>query len=388
MPIPSRAGYQFDGWFTNSQGGTRVNEETVCSAVNGITLYAHWSTAKYYTCFDLNYGSIRPNIFGLMDSSGTANGISVDYDRDSGSLTYNGTAQGTAMVFRQPMPVARGEKLLLTGIYESGSVTGGTAYVEMYFSDIDRTQVYKFHLPKSGSVSGIWEIPKTGTFDLNVNFYGTGETADNYKVKLKIERVSSAEAAPTEYSPTAAFTEYSRPIGALPSPVRKGFHFDGWYTSPDGGERVGESYTVTSAGTLYAHWSGPVLQSSIAQIDYENGRIFGIARGLTSLDGIFTLSQSGCSPEFVSISPTVRTGSRVNVIKDSSVYESYTVIISGDVNGDGRVDGEDSVVTECIAQSMLQSASAEMRLAADFDGSGAVDSADAALLQRAGLFLD
>ena len=388
MPIPSRAGYHFDGWFTSAQGGTRITEDTVCREVSGITLYAHWSTGKYYTCFDLNYGSIRPNIFGLKDSSGTSNGISIDYDRDSGILTYNGTAQSTAMVFRQPVPVTKGEKLLLTGTYESGSLTGGIPYVEMYFSSVDYSQVLKFNLPKSGSASAIWEIPKTGTFDLNVNFYGTGQTANNYKVKLKIERVDSADAAPTAYSPTAAYTEYSQPIGALPSPVRSGLHFDGWYTQPVGGEMVSESYTVTSSGTLYAHWSGPVLQSSIARIDYNSNRIFGIARGLTSLDGIFTLAQSGCSTEYVSISPTVKTGSKVNVIRDGKVYESYTVVIAGDVNGDGRVDGEDSVVADCIAQSMQPDCPDEMRLAADFDGNGTVDTADTALLRQAGLFLD
>ncbi|MBQ7549614.1 MAG: hypothetical protein IJT03_07910, partial [Clostridia bacterium] len=125
-----------------------------------------------------------------------------------------------------------------------------------------------------------------------------------------------------------------------------------------------------------------------ARIDYNSNRIFGIARGLTSLDGIFTLTQSGCSLQYVSISPTVKTGSKINVIRDGKVYESYTVVIAGDVNGDGRVDGEDSVVADCIAQSMLADATDEMRLAADLDDSGTVDAADAALLRQAGLFLD
>ena len=45
--------------------------------------------------------------------------------------------------------------------------------------------------------------------------------------------------------------------GTLPTPVRNGYTFDGWYTSSSGGSQVTSSTTVTQTEnhTLYAHWT-------------------------------------------------------------------------------------------------------------------------------------
>lgn len=43
LPIPTRAGYTFDGWYTALTGGTKVTEDTVVTATANHTLYARWS---------------------------------------------------------------------------------------------------------------------------------------------------------------------------------------------------------------------------------------------------------------------------------------------------------------------------------------------------------
>ncbi len=40
LPSPTRDGHTFDGWFTESDGGSRVSDETVITA--NVTFYAHW----------------------------------------------------------------------------------------------------------------------------------------------------------------------------------------------------------------------------------------------------------------------------------------------------------------------------------------------------------
>lgn len=46
-------------------------------------------------------------------------------------------------------------------------------------------------------------------------------------------------------------------LGTLPTPLREGYRFDGWFTLPEGGERVSEEtvYTGSEDWTLYAHWT-------------------------------------------------------------------------------------------------------------------------------------
>jgi len=42
LPIATRDYYTFDGWFTEAEGGEKVTEETIMTALTDITLYAHW----------------------------------------------------------------------------------------------------------------------------------------------------------------------------------------------------------------------------------------------------------------------------------------------------------------------------------------------------------
>lgn len=42
LPKPSRDYYTFDGWYTEADGGEKITEESVITALTDITLYAHW----------------------------------------------------------------------------------------------------------------------------------------------------------------------------------------------------------------------------------------------------------------------------------------------------------------------------------------------------------
>ena len=48
---------------------------------------------------------------------------------------------------------------------------------------------------------------------------------------------------------------YGETLGALPTPTRKGYKFQGWYTESSGGTKVTASTEVTSNMTLYPQWS-------------------------------------------------------------------------------------------------------------------------------------
>lgn len=58
MPTPIRSGYHFDGWYTEKDGGTKVEETTIMSSRAAHTLYAHWSEAKYNITLDPNGGNL------------------------------------------------------------------------------------------------------------------------------------------------------------------------------------------------------------------------------------------------------------------------------------------------------------------------------------------
>lgn len=49
-------------------------------------------------------------------------------------------------------------------------------------------------------------------------------------------------------------------MGNLPTPIRDGYAFAGWFTAPDGGTQISATTTATADVTYYAHWlvKGPV----------------------------------------------------------------------------------------------------------------------------------
>ena len=74
MPVPARDGYRFDGWYTAADGGSLIGETTRYTTQGNLTLYAHWSAARYKLIFDANGGTC------------TRESQEVDYNTPLGSL--------------------------------------------------------------------------------------------------------------------------------------------------------------------------------------------------------------------------------------------------------------------------------------------------------------
>ena len=55
LPVPTREGYVFDGWWTASSGGTQVTTSTIVTGSQ--TLYARWTIKIYSVVFNANGGS-------------------------------------------------------------------------------------------------------------------------------------------------------------------------------------------------------------------------------------------------------------------------------------------------------------------------------------------
>ena len=56
LPTPTREGYEFVGWFTQSDGGAKVMADTKVTTASNHMLYAHWTQNVYDVRFDANGG--------------------------------------------------------------------------------------------------------------------------------------------------------------------------------------------------------------------------------------------------------------------------------------------------------------------------------------------
>ena len=93
----------------------------------------------------------------------------------------------------------------------------------------------------------------------------------------------------------------------------------------------------------------------------------------------------------VAFSGNIGTGCTVTVTAADSgtLYDTYTLIMFGDVDGDGWYDGQDATIVNCIASGMLtrEKIGEAKYLAADCNHDGEVDSSDVLILEKAGLLL-
>lgn len=146
-------------------------------------------------------------------------------------------------------------------------------------------------------------------------------------------------------------------------------------------------------GLLIVPVSFAVVSESGVVRDFDNRFLYGLpadgsledlqAQGYLSITGPGHFEYDGEGP--------LGTGSKVSLVRDldSLIFQTYEIIIFGDLNGDGLTDGTDAVIVYLLASGMLgmEDVGEAAYFAADVNNDGLVDYIDAELLEDAGLFL-
>ena len=131
--------------------------------------------------------------------------------------------------------------------------------------------------------------------------YGTGQKETRNVGATFDSWNTAANGTGTRYLPGAAYTRNDSLIlyaqwtygtmGALPTPTRDGYRFDGWFTAATGGSAVNANTAVTGNMTIYAHWQ---LNATFT-ITYDANGGTGAPGSQTKYEGI-TLKLSATKP--------------------------------------------------------------------------------------------
>ena len=125
-----------------------------------------------------------------------------------------------------------------------------------------------------------------------------------------------------------------------------------------------------------------------AAFDSTDSYIFGFAPGITSLDDYTDILVDGYEWTYIPGQfGGFGTGTKAELKNGDTTVAEYTLLIYGDVNGDGWYDGEDAFLTNLIVAGMLTQENIPDYLwrAADCNHDGVIDEADVDLLSGAGL---
>ena len=123
LPTPTRTGYTFNGWYTASSGGTKVESTTQVKTASNHTLYAHWAPVTY--------------TITLNNQSATSAGTATAYYQYNTTKTVNGTlcyyytTSALTTCLTNGYTITKPTKTGYTfGGYYTGTNGSGTQYVD------------------------------------------------------------------------------------------------------------------------------------------------------------------------------------------------------------------------------------------------------------------
>lgn len=216
LPVPSRVGYTFSGWFA---GEERVTAGTANHLTDDLHLVARW-TQKTNISYTIEHwveyvaSGVNPGYTGGSLQSMTHNGVTHKYYRYAAPAFEDGIANGRLELASRTLD-ALSDDLVMDGYTPSGANVYSVTVAP------DGSSVFPLFYDRNRY---------TVSYDANSGSLGSGEVRTT--------------------------VTYGSLYAVMPSATKAGYTLLGWYTDAHGGDRVqaGDVCKVTADQTLYAHW--------------------------------------------------------------------------------------------------------------------------------------
>lgn len=177
------------------------------------------------------------------------------------------------------------------------------------------------------------------------------------------------------------------------NPSRDGFIFLGWSADAEGTQLITKPIEVIADTVVYAAWQEIVegdLQLVIPEkattvIDKENGIIYGLKELITEEELFGTyLEVIGNGHLECEYTAYIGTGAVVKLIDDATgeVVETYTIVIFGDLNGDGTVNNQDVIIAKNMNAGTVEfDMTSAVAFALDLYEDGLINNTDIAIIK-------
>ena len=250
VAVPTKTGYTFAGW-TDEDGASASVPATM--PAEDITLTAAWTINRHTITFDTAGGS---TIDAITQDYGTA--ITAPADPTRTGYTFSGweeeipstmpdqdmtiRASWTPITYTVTFHVNGGNELA------EGETTKEVTYDSAYGDLPTPTRTgYTF--------AGWFTVETGGTAVTEATTVNITEDQTLYARWSVVMCTITFNPAGGSCGETTRDVAYSQACGTLPVPTRSGYAFEGWFTDAENGEQVSESTVITTALTLYAHWT-------------------------------------------------------------------------------------------------------------------------------------
>ena len=253
LPIPTREGYTFVGWYTGLTNGTYVPESYVVT--EDTTLYARWMTNKTII-YNANGGLFKDldDITNTITYT-TPEGPNIKRYSHTPNISDNGTINGTypSNLDTNDIVTIPGAQKIKIDVWYS---TQGTAYdwLAIYPAGVTPTaENYSEATISGGKLGGGNYTTKPINSYYHKTYTIEGNTAQFY---------FHSDASSNYYGYYATITPVLTQNNTYRIPKKSGYTFEGWSTSPSGSvDYYTEEYLIENLDLfnnqtmLYAQWS-------------------------------------------------------------------------------------------------------------------------------------
>ena len=295
LPTPIISGYTFNGWFTADGAGVKVatadgwiasvsgytDENKAWIKTDATTLYARYTKKSFTISYNLAGGgtsSTRPTSYTFGTTTSIPNPTRTGY-------TFLGWTVSSSLTGKTYGTINLGD-----GHQQFDSNYTSAVYYELYYlnnnitytgelSDSEiRWRMYTTAGAYNGSLSStpvtpssdgytsLWYHRGKSASNTTISFTtGTSYSVDAHQVgDLTLTARWKANTYTVTFNPnggtvsqTSTTVTYDSTYGTLPTPTRTGYTFEGWFTAKSDGTHItsGTKVAITSAQTLYAHWT-------------------------------------------------------------------------------------------------------------------------------------
>lgn len=277
LPTPTRTGYNFTGWYTALSGGTEVTPETVFSGSEDVVLYARWSLIYYTVHFNANGGTVSKTYkiayYGKpIETLPTPTRAYYTFD---GWYTEasGGTLVTSDTFFNRVEDITLYAHWNLITSTVSFNANGGT--VEPSSKTVDSNGTYgELPVPvRTGyDFLGWYTDAAEGIKVTSETVYNSVEDSTLYAHWALSSFTLNFDANGGTVSESSKTAYYETALGALPTPSRTYYTFNGWFTEATGGTEVTAETAFSSVEdiTIYAQWT---LNSFVVTFDANGGTV-------------------------------------------------------------------------------------------------------------------
>lgn len=279
LPVPTKRGYTFVGWFTSEKYGTqKIDSNSILKIGENTTLYAHWQANTYKITFDPTMGSVDTD--GKNIVFGSAYGILPTPERFGyeflGWFTENGNNgnfidENTIVDYDRDMVLYAhwsARRVIVTFDPNSGvcdEATRGYEFDKEYGS---------FPMPTKTGYTFLGWMQQNGEYlkaetlvDFIEDISVTAQwKANSYTIELDCSGGSFATGNEL-YSYTVTYDSVYPQLG---TPTRYGYRFVGWQTEDADFAYSGEIVKITSSQKLKAQWASVLY---VVELDPNGGSL-------------------------------------------------------------------------------------------------------------------